>query len=318
MATASASTLRNRLLSRARLRHLHVFVKVAELRTVKRAAEAVGVTQPSATQALADLERLLDCALFLRHAQGMTPTAAGTLLLPLARRALGLVDEVATQAAALARGSHEVVRVAATSAAIGGHLGCAIPAFVDAHPGVLVDLQEADVARQAALVADGEVDCAFCRAPAVLPTGWSFMPLWPDRFAIVAGREHPLASQRRVSRRELEAATWLVTPASIVARQAFDAFFADAAEPVKTYAVVTSSTAMMWSLLSQERLLAFIPASVMRGGLELGLLRELAWPRRFPFADIGLLVPQDGGGPALARFVAFIARHARTASDHRA
>ena len=115
----TASILRNRLLSRARFRHLHVFVKVAELQTVKRAAEAVGVTQPSATQVLADLEQLLGCALFLRHAQGMSPTPAGTALLPLARKALALIDEAATQAAALAYGSTSVVRVAAISAATG-------------------------------------------------------------------------------------------------------------------------------------------------------------------------------------------------------
>ena len=65
----SATVLRNRLLSRARLRQLHLFVKVAELQTVKRAAEAVGITQPSATLALADLEQLLSCPLFLRHSR---------------------------------------------------------------------------------------------------------------------------------------------------------------------------------------------------------------------------------------------------------
>lgn len=309
----SATTLRNRLLGRARLRHLHVFVKVAELLTVKRAAEAVGITQPSATQALADLERLLECPLFLRHSQGMSLTSAGAVLLPLARRTLGLIEDAATQAAALAQGSNEVVRVAAISAAIGGHLGKVIPDFAREHPGVLVHLQEADAARQSSLLADGDVDCAFCRAPPVLPTGWAFTPLWPDRFVIVSGRAHPLARKRRVAMADLLAATWLVTPTSIAAREAFDAFFAQAPVPVKTYDVITSSATMLWSLLSQERLLAFVPASVVRGGLEAGLLAELAWPQRFPFAEIGILAPQQGRGPALTRFTNYMQRHARSA-----
>jgi Bacterial regulatory helix-turn-helix protein, lysR family len=75
-----------------------VFVKIAELQTVKRGAEAVGSSHPSATQALVDLEQLLDCQLFLRHAQGMTPTPAGIALVPAARKALALVDETATHA----------------------------------------------------------------------------------------------------------------------------------------------------------------------------------------------------------------------------
>jgi DNA-binding transcriptional LysR family regulator len=307
----SASTLRNRLLSRTRLRHLHVFVKVAELQTVKRAAETVGISQPSATQALADLERLLECTLFLRHAHGMALTPAGSQLLPLARRALGLMDDAATQAAALAQGANEVVRVAAISAAIGSHLGKAIPDFIQAHPGVLVHLQEADAARQASLVADGDVDCAFCRAPPVLPNGWSFTPLWPDRFAIVAGHVHPLARKRRVTMADLVAATWLVTPTSMVAREAFDTFFAHAPTPVKTYGVVTSSATMLSSLLSQKHLLTFIPASIVRSGLEAGLLAELAWTQRFPFSPIGLLAPHHGHGPALASFTSYMQKTAK-------
>ena len=306
----SASTLRNRLLSRVRLRHLHVFVEVAELLTVKRAAEAVGIAQPSATQAIADLERLLDTALFLRHAQGMSLTSAGALLLPLARRTLGLVNDTATQAAALAQGTTEVVRAAAISAAI-GHLGETVPEFIGANPSVLVQLVEADVARQATLIAEGNVDCAFCRAPPVLAAGWSFTALWPDRFAIVASPTHPLARKRHVSMAELATGTWIVMPASIAARDAFDTFFAKARAPVKTYGVVTSSASMLWSLLSKGELLALVPASIAREALAAGVLAEVAWTKRLPFADIGILSPQRGQGSALARFTDHMHKHAR-------
>ena len=305
---ASASTLRNRLLSRARLRHLHVFVEVAELLTVKRAAEAVGITQPSATQALADLERLLDMPLFLRHAQGMSLTAAGALLLPLARRTLGLVNDTATQAAALAQGKSEVVRAAAISAAI-GPLSDALPEFLRAHPGVLVQVVEADAARQATLIADADVDCAFCRAPPVLAAGWSFSPLWPDRFAIVAGHAHALARKRRVSMADLAAATWIVTPMPIAAREVFDTFFARAGVPAKTYGLVTSSANMMWSLLLREELLAFVPASLARPGVAAGVLAEIPWPEQFPFSDIGILLPLRGQGSALSRLNDHMVEH---------
>jgi DNA-binding transcriptional LysR family regulator len=307
----SASTLRNRLLSSARLRHLHVFVTVAELQTVKRAAEAVGISQPAATQALAELERLLECTLFLRHARGMALTPAGSQLLPLARRTLGIMDDAATQAAALAQGANEVVRVAAISAAIESHLGKTIPDFTQLHPGVLVHLQEADASRQASLVADGDVDCAFCRAPPVLPNGWSFTPLWPDRFAIVAGHAHPLARKRRVTMSDLVAATWLVTPTSMAARQAFDTFFAHAPTPIRTHGVVTSSATMLSSLLSQQHLLTFVPASIVRTGVESGLLAEISWTQCFPFSPIGLLVPHHGRGPALDSFTSYMQETAR-------
>ncbi|WP_348067669.1 LysR family transcriptional regulator [Polaromonas sp.] len=302
----TATTLRNRLLNRVRLRHLHLFVKVADLHTVKRAAEAVGISQPTATQTLADLEHLLEVPLFLRHAHGMRLTAAGDLLLPLARRSLQLIDETATYAAAMAQGSRTVVRVAAISAAMGGALGRAIPDFARAYPDVLVQLQEADAARQAALVANGDVDCAICRAPAVLPEGWSFTPVWDDRFVVVAGPAHPLARKRSTSMAELLEATWLVTPASVAAREAFDALTAQASGKVNTCNVVTASATMVWRLLSQQPLVALVPRSMVERLIEVGQLVELPWPLQLPLGPIGILAPVGEAGQALNLFIGFI------------
>lgn len=303
---ASATILRNRLLSRARLRHLHLFVKVAELQTLKRAAEAVGITQPSATLALADLEQLLSCPLFLRHSQGMALTQAGELLLPMARRMLGLVDETATRAAEIAQGAVGVVRVAAISAAIGSHLGKALPAFARTRPDVLIELIEADSSRQSGLVANGEVDCAICRRPPVMPAGWIFLPLWPDRFGIVAGTAHPLARQRRVAMPDLLAHTWLVAPSSIAARGVFDQFFAEAPAEVRHYSVVSASPTMLWMLLKQAPLLSLVPLSVMQCFLEAGQLAQIAWAAEMPFDSIGLMTPEVDRGPALNAFMAFL------------
>ena len=307
----TATTLRNRLLNRARLRHLHVFVKIAELQTVKRASDAVGISQPTATQALADLEQLLEAPLFLRHSRGMSLTVVGAALLPLARRSLGLIDDTATQAAALIQGSNMVVRVAAISAAIGGPLGRAVPEFVRKYPDVLVQLQEADAARQAALVADADVDCAVCRVPAVLPDGWCFTPVWKDRFAIIAGPAHPFIRKRRIGMDELLSATWLVTPTSISSRAVFDAFFARAQSNVRKYNVLTASPAMVWNLLTQEPLLALLPLSIVERLVESGQLVEIAWSERLPIHEIGILAPGQGRRPALDRFVDFLQQSAR-------
>lgn len=302
----SATTLRNRLLNRARLRHLHVFVKVAELQTVKRAADAVGISQPTATQALADLEQLLETPLFLRHSQGMSLTVAGYALLPLARRVLGLIDDTATQAAALAQGSKTVVRIAAISAAIGGPLGRAVPEFAHKHPDVLVHLQEANAAHQATLIVDGDIDCAVCRVPSILPKGWFFTPFWKDRFVIVGGPSHPFAGKRQVGMDELLSATWLVTPTSITAREAFDTLFEQSPGSVRQYNVVTASAAMVWNLLTREPLLAVLPLSLVERLLESGQLVEVAWLAPQPLSAIGVMAPVEGRGPALDRFLDFL------------
>ena len=103
-----ATVLRNRLVARARLRHLQVLVRIAELGSVQRAADAIDMSQPAVSHVLADLESLLGCALFHRQARGMRPTAVGATLLPLARRVLATVDDSAELVGAATRMAQEL------------------------------------------------------------------------------------------------------------------------------------------------------------------------------------------------------------------
>ena len=92
-----ASVLFNRLLARGRFRHVQVLAQLAELGSVRRTAEKVGMTQPGVTQILADLETLVGTPLFHRYARGVRPTAACADLLPLAHEGLrqwGVSDAV--------------------------------------------------------------------------------------------------------------------------------------------------------------------------------------------------------------------------------
>ncbi|WP_137169115.1 LysR family transcriptional regulator [Marinomonas sp. FW-1] len=59
------------------LRHLRVFLAVAELKSITRASEHIFLSQPAITQAIAKLEALLGSPLFERHSDGMYPTTAG-------------------------------------------------------------------------------------------------------------------------------------------------------------------------------------------------------------------------------------------------
>jgi DNA-binding transcriptional LysR family regulator len=306
----NATVLRNRLLSRAKLRHLQVFVKTAELGSVKGAAEAVGLSQPSATQVLADLELLLECRLFLRHSRGMTLTSIGDGLLPLARRFVGLVDESATQVAALAGHAGSVVRIAAITAGVAGLLAEAIPAFIRAHPAIRVHLQEVDAARQAALVTNGDVDCAISRTPAVIPEGWEFIPLLRDRFAVIAGPHHPLAQKPVLTLEDLLGATWLSMPVSVPARGVLDALFAESSTQPTLFNAITASPGMIWALLSQEPLLALIPLSVVKQLLDAGLLVELPIAQKISFDEIGLLMPRESRGEAVDTLCTFMKRFA--------
>lgn len=70
------------------IRHLAAFSATVDHGSITRAAESVYLTQPALTQAIAGLERELDCRLFEREPSGMRPTEPALLLAPRAKSAI--------------------------------------------------------------------------------------------------------------------------------------------------------------------------------------------------------------------------------------
>lgn len=84
------------------LRHVRALGEVVALRSLNRAAEAVGLSQPALTQGLGKLEKQLGVRLFDRHSDGVTPTEGGAALSERAERAFA---QLASATRRSARGS---------------------------------------------------------------------------------------------------------------------------------------------------------------------------------------------------------------------
>lgn len=91
------------------LRHLRLFLAVAELGALTRAAARCNVSQPAVTQALSKLEQAAGGALFTRSAQGVHATPRGQALAARVGRALARLDP------ALAEISPRLARTATTA-----------------------------------------------------------------------------------------------------------------------------------------------------------------------------------------------------------
>lgn len=304
----SATVLRNRLLTKAKLRHLLLFQKVIELGSLRMAAQAIGMTQPSATEAIAELERLLGSKLFLRHVKGMASTDAALALAPLVRRMLALVDDSATVLSSIDDRSRSMVSVAAISAAIPGLLSDALSTFCKEHTDITVQLQEADSYRQASLISNKDIDIAVCREPEFMPDGWTFLPWVSDTLVITCNKKHPLAHLRRVDLNELLSSVWMVSPAGVVARKAFDQLFESTPTPPRMHGIVSSTTSVVLEQLFHEKLLAIVPRSLIIKHLKQGELVELPCDSLISVNRIGLLVPDKEHSPALQTLVQYLQR----------
>ncbi|BEP65095.1 LysR family transcriptional regulator (plasmid) [Variovorax sp. V213] len=301
-----ASVLFNRLLARGKFRHVQILLKVAELGSLQRAADSIGMTQSSVTQGLAYLERLLEVQLFERHARGVRPTQACEDLLPVARRMLIGVADGAEVVAARRQRIGGAIRLVASVGAMNGLLLDVLPRFAQRHPDVTVHLSEAEGDDQLLAIARGEADLVACRRPPVIPEGWHFIPVREDRFAVLARADHPLVRKRSLGWPQLADETWLLAPTGSAARERFDELTANLPHPIRTYPVVTRSTAMLWWLSQQENLLSFLPLNFVRPLLDAGLLRELKLRPLYMLEPLGLMCPIAGPFGAWRQLVDFM------------
>jgi DNA-binding transcriptional LysR family regulator len=310
----SASVLLNRLLAKARFRHLQVLVSLGELSSVRRTADALGLSQPAVTQSLADLERLIDLRLFDRHSRGLRVTPAGREVLPLARRMLDALAETSEALTAARRHEAGVVRVAAITGAVGGLLVPALPGFAQAHPDITVHVQESAPEQWGLQLARGEVDLALVRQPAVTPVGFEFRALQADRFAVVCRPAHPLARRRRFNWPQLTRATWLPQAAGSAARETLDGLLAELDAQPKMVQVLTRVSVLTLALVEAMDVLALVPLSVVRPWVDKGQLVVLDVQPAPPFRPLGVVLPAERASQAAGALVAFLEGHAGAAA----
>jgi DNA-binding transcriptional LysR family regulator len=308
------TALLNRVLARGKFRQVQVLLKMAELGSVQGTAATLGITPQTVTQTISELEDLVQTRLFQQRAAGVLPTTACTAMLPHARQVMWGLSEATDALIAHDQRGRTLVRVLASGADASGLVEQALPAFAERYPQVQVQLGEAEEEDPLGAIARGEVDLVACRRPPVVPEGWGFRELQPDRFAVVCAPDHPLANGKRVRWSELSRQVWLLPPADSPAREHFDALTARTRSEPLCYGVITHVPAMSWWLLHAHDLLAFVPYSLVREVVEQGDLVELPIAEDDSVEPLGLLQPHSGGEAAL-RLSGFLAQHFAAAPD---
>lgn len=124
------------------LHQLRYFVAVAEVRHFTQAAEQVGITQPSLSKQIHALETDLGAPLFERVRGNIALTAAGEVLLPLAKRILADVDTASREVQELVGLRRGRVRLGATPSLATSLAPPVLRRFRDAHPTVDLRVEE--------------------------------------------------------------------------------------------------------------------------------------------------------------------------------
>jgi DNA-binding transcriptional LysR family regulator len=304
----TVTTIANRLITHGKFRHIQILIRLAELGSVQRTSEAVGLTQSGVTQTLAYIEKLAGTRLFHRHARGITPTAACKVLLPVARNLMQGIQDSAEALHTQRQGDLRNVRLIASSSATNGLLLRLLPLFHAEHPTIQVQLREAESDEQLLAIARKEVDIVACRQPSSIPEGWSFTPLFEDRLLVVAGSGHPLAKRSRLQWKDLAQEVWVLSPAGADVRKRHDELAAAHGLQLVSYPLITRSIVWLHALLTQNKLLALLPRSFVQPQIEDGDFKILPLSTDLPLAPLGLMTPTNDAGQATLDLSEFLKR----------
>lgn len=304
-----ATTILQRLYVRLKLRHLQALIALDDFRTMGKAAQALGISQPAMSYLLADLETLLEAQLFLRHSRGVDPTDTALELLPIARRICAATEEGAERVALRQRRDVGLVRVAATAAAVSALLDVVMAPFAEAYPQIQVQVATVLGPTQESAFSGDEFDIICGRQRATIPEDWVFMPCTPDRMVPICGPAHTLALKSSVSLDDLASATWLTNHVSTVAQRMFDDLAARAGwTDLKEVRIVSQIGQVIWTMLRDGKYISLIPRSVAMPWLRSGQLVEVSAELDLPLDPIGFYYRPNAAGSATKTFVAELLR----------
>ncbi|APR85121.1 Transcriptional regulator [Minicystis rosea] len=257
---------------------LNLLVTLAALleeRSVTRAGQRLGLSQPAVSNALARLREVLGDPLLVRNGSRMVPTPRALEMAPLLREALAAVERaVALPAAFAPRSATDRFTLAATDY-FEMVLLPAIVARVSAEaPRVSLDVRPIGESSPLPAIASGEMDGAL-GVFFDLPSGFRKKALGHERFTCVLRRGHPALKRKK----SLDLATYAALPHVLVAPRRTGPGAVDnalAAQGLSRHVALTVSHFLVAPLVvSQTDLVATLPeraARLLAGELALELI----------------------------------------------
>jgi DNA-binding transcriptional LysR family regulator len=252
---------------------LRALVEVAATGSFTRAAESLGVSQPTVSGAIAALEGRVGVPLLVRTRRGVTLTAAGRALLPHAQRALEVAADAEAAVDRAVAGERLRLWVAAGEALATYVLPAALARLRERMPSVEAGFVVGDVARVLSALRAGEVDAALVTGE-TLTSDIDSARFGRTRLVLVAPGSEPQRAAS-VAPAELRERTLVVRDRGTVNRGQVDRW-------LEAAGVEPAARLEAYSLEAVKRCVeaglgvAIVPDLAVAHELELGTLRLLA------------------------------------------
>lgn len=183
------------------IRHLKIFMTVADEKSMSLAAKKLYVSQPTVSQAIAELEKYYEVKLFERLSQKIYLTREGELMLSFARH---ILDSFKEMEKAIGQAAEKATLCIGCSVSVGT---CLINDILDKAkkrmPKCHINVLVANSAQIEKAILKNEVDLGIVEGM-IQSKELIITPVFKDEVVIVCGKTHPLAKEKKITLDMLE------------------------------------------------------------------------------------------------------------------
>jgi LysR family cyn operon transcriptional activator len=270
------------------IRHLRYFLAVAGAGSFSRAADRLGISQPSVSQQMRELEAGLRVSLFQRRGKRIMLTSAGLIFQQHARTILtqleSFLDELSSDSAQLRGALHLGIVPWLDVALVPQLLGL----FAARYPDVNLTVAEISSDDIETALEEGRLDVGLGFLTRHSPN-LRYDLLSSDEFALIVPAGHPWWNRRMVHFSELHQQRLLQLPHSYVVRRMTDDICRSHQVRPRTVAEISAIETLL-SSLAPLNAAALLPKVALRGSTRLKAIRLRGKSLRL---EMGLLCLKD-------------------------
>jgi LysR family cyn operon transcriptional activator len=269
------------------IRHLRYFLAVAEAGSFSRGADRLGISQPSVSQQMRDLETDLRVRLFERRGKRILLTPSGLIFQEHAHAILSQLENCLQELSSEPGQLRGVLRLGVVPILNVSLVPQLMGVFAPAHPGISLIVEEISSTEIETALEEGRMDVGLGFLTRHSPN-LRYERLCTDEFALIISAAHPWAKRRVIPFSELHQQRLLQLPDTFVMRRMTDEICRNHQVRPRTVAEINAIETLLRSLAPLQAG-ALMPKIALRGreslklravplrgkklGLEIGLLR---------------------------------------------
>lgn len=303
--------------SQIRIRHLALLDLLMEHRSLRKAAESLGISEPTASQMVRDMEAMFGQQLFKRGRRGMTPNQMAEALHKRGRVVLRETQAMEEDLRDFSDGLDIVFYLGALPRCMHGLIPTTLADLYQNHFRARVHVMEGSSTQLLSALDQGDLDIAVTRlldehGNPLADSRFNAQVLYEEGMSIICSNGHELASDVEVKLADLSGFSWVLPSAGSVTRKLIETEFLNVGLTPPRPTVECAISASQLSVVRTGHFLGICPSSIAQEWQQQKLLRVVQVKLKVPLPPIVAAWHQTKNDePSIMSFKAALLRSVR-------